>query len=107
MYRIIGSELRITRGDSYSFALDIAGCDGEPYELAAGDSLMLHIRRHPWDSECALQKQLDAPALELTPAETKTLAFGDYVYDVELTQEDGTVSSIVPMSRFVVLPEVG
>lgn len=37
---------------------------------------------------------------------TETLKEGNYVYDVELTQEDGTVTTIIGPDTLTITPEV-
>lgn len=49
-------------------------------------------------------KNYDSPMFNF--AETERLAYGTYVYDIQLTTEDGTVDTVVPPHPFVLKEEV-
>ena len=44
--------------------------------------------------------------LHIKPEDTKAMAFGKYVYDVQLTMADGDVYTIIPPTTFELLKEV-
>ena len=44
--------------------------------------------------------------LRLNPEDTKSLPFGDYVYDLELTTAAGDVDTFIASESFVLTPEV-
>ena len=44
--------------------------------------------------------------LELEPNDTKTLDFGSYVYDVQITFADGRVDTFITEAVFKLTPEV-
>ena len=44
--------------------------------------------------------------IALHPEDTASMAFGDYVYDIQLTRAVGTVTTLVTPSRFRLTEEV-
>ena len=53
--------------------------------------------------------QLTVPGgevLHIKPEDTKAMAFGKYVYDVQLTTADGDVYTIIPPTPFELLKAV-
>ncbi len=44
--------------------------------------------------------------LHIKPEDTKAMAFGKYVYDIQLTTADGDVYTIIPPTTFDLLKEV-
>ena len=60
------------------------------------------------DSEPVINKQIpiDTMLLEFDPSDTKSLDFGDYVYDIEITFEDGSVDTFINNAALIIKPEV-
>ena len=60
------------------------------------------------DIEPLILKEIpnDTLILELEPNDTKPLAFGTYVYDIQITFEDGTVDTFITEAMFKLTPEV-
>jgi hypothetical protein len=44
--------------------------------------------------------------LVINPEDTKNLAFSSYVYDIELTKEDGTVDTFIDRAKIKITEEV-
>jgi hypothetical protein len=44
--------------------------------------------------------------VEIDPEDTKDLRFGQYVYDVQWTQSNGTIITLVKPSKFIIEHEV-
>ena len=44
--------------------------------------------------------------LYIAPEVTKTLSCGSYVYDIQITFEDGDIDTFINQAKFVLVPEV-
>ena len=55
------------------------------------------MKRKIKDQDCLILKEIptDTMVLELEPSDTKSLSFGTYVYDIELTTATGSVSTVI------------
>ena len=106
--------ISMTRGDSESITVKCFTMSGgtrtdAPFE--AGDTVTMTIRKDPKGS-IQLQKivtEFDEngyAVILLQPADTSGLDFGRYVYDIQLTRSDESVTTIVPISGFNLLEEV-
>lgn len=77
-------DITLTRGDSASFTLTIKDQDDQEYDFSS-DVVKLGVKRSPFDKDCILEKTFDADGkITFTPADTESLEFGDYLYDVEV-----------------------
>ena len=95
----------MTRGDSESLTVT---CAQIPF--TAGDTIYLTLREDA-ESEIAMQKVVTdfsdgAAVIGIDPADTEGMEFGDYVYDIQLTRADGTITTLVPISRWRLTEEV-
>ena len=76
--------ITLTRGDSASFALTIEDSEGQTYDFS-NDVVRLGIKRSPFDATCLIEKEIDEDGnFVFVPADTASLEFGDYYYDVEV-----------------------
>ena len=109
MLTISGTTITLTRGDSASIKLTLTKKDdGTAYEPIEGDSIRFALSKQ-FGTESPLVL-IDIPTdtliLEIMPEHTKSLAFGSYVYDLEITYADGRVETFVDKAKFVVDKEV-
>ena len=112
---IDGTSITMTRGDTMKAAITLTK-DGEPYEPAAGDSIRFALKHTTLnanktdyaDTTPLILKQIPTDTMELTldPEDTKGLAFGSYIYDIEVTFADGSVDTVIPTAGFRITPEV-
>ena len=104
--KIRGTSISMIRGDSES---QTVRCTQIPFE--SGDTIYLTIREDA-ESPIVIQKivtefgEKGEAVIGIDPADTADLAFGDYVYDVQLTQAVGAVITLVPPARFRIMEEV-
>ena len=114
MFEVNGTNIKLTRGDSFYCQLTITQGD-DPYVPAEGDEIRFAMKRAlmtPGDGnfvDCtALVSKVipnDTLILALTPTDTKTLKFGLYKYDIQITFADETVDTFIS-GDFEILPEV-
>lgn len=117
--KIKDNEITMTRGDTMRTRVKVfRKVDDEkvPYIPTENDEIRFALK-HPTmnaarteyiDSEPLILRSIpvDTLILELIPSDTKSLGFGDYVYDIELTMEDGTVDTFIEKKKFTLTPEV-
>lgn len=108
MVEISGTTITMTRGDTLSLTIAITTQDGEPYEVQSGDEIRFAMKKLYTDAEPLIEKVIDNETLglQLDPEDTKELPFGSYVYDVEITMEDGTVDTFIPEAKLNLAKEV-
>lgn len=101
-----GTNISMTRGDSETLTVT---CPEDPF--TKGDRLTMTVRESV-DSAVVLRKEVTAfdgtgeAVFVLRPEDTDPLDFGDYVYDIQLDRADGTVTTLVKVSKFTVEEEV-
>ena len=106
----------MTRGDSLSIGLAITYDDGTSYEPEDGDKIRFALKSAAMtvgnkefrDREPLISKDIptDTLVLELGPSDTKSLPFGNYVYDIELTYASGFVDTFISEGSLILAPEV-
>ncbi len=95
----------VTRGDSAIFSLGLVDVDGNPFTLGDGDMLTFTVKKSTSDKDAVISKQV-TDAVVLAPEDTSNLAYGRYVYDLQLTRKNGYVETIVTPSTFLIGEEV-
>lgn len=106
MYEVIRDEVRLVKGDSFIAQVEIYQ-DGEPYTPAPGDTIRFAMKKRYSDAVCVILKTIpnDTLLLRLEPEDTKDLAVMTYVYDIEITLENGFVDTFI-RGEFKLLNEV-
>lgn len=115
MVDIDGTTITMTRGDT--LVVLVSMYRGETaYTPAEGDSISFALKRPAMtpnrgsflDAEPLITKAIpnDTLQLRLDPADTKTLAFGEYVYDIEITFADESVDTFIADAKLVLAREV-
>lgn len=98
MFSIYGTKINLTRGDTFLADLEIKWeKDNVPYTPSSGDVIRFALKRDYYDDEPLILKTIDPNdmVLRLDPSDTKDLPFGNYVYDIEITMEDGYVDTFI------------
>ena len=105
---IDGSEITLTRGDTFKTVITINNHDGEVYQPQEGDVVRFAMKKKYKDEKPLLVKILDNEdlLLELTPEDTKSFNYGDYVYDIEITLSNGEVYTVVDRATLILTEEV-
>lgn len=98
MLTVEGNTIKITKGDTLMLRIDVQR-DGEPYEPQEGDRIRFALKSKYTDPDCLILTEIPTDTMVLSiDAETmKTLAVTrtGYVYDIQLTDADGIVSTVV------------
>ena len=101
----------LNQGDSYSFTVSMKDPDTlEVIPFVNGDTVRYTVRTSYESTEVSLQEVVTSFTTEgkaefiISSSETD-LALGEYVYDIEVTKADETVTTIIPDSKTVcILP---
>lgn len=96
----------LTRGDSAFFDVEIRQGDGV-YQPMEGDVLYFSVKKSPNDTEYCIKKSFSpTEPIIIEPVDTNGMAFGRYMYDVQLTRATGEVYTIVEPKYFYVKEEI-
>jgi hypothetical protein len=109
--KVDGTNMSMIRGDSETITVTCYDTDGIQISLVSGDTIYFTVKESEYETTKILQKVIttftDGKAIIiLDPADTKSIKFKTYKYDIQLTNEDGTVTTIIPVSNFVIKAEV-
>lgn len=115
MVNVQGTTITMTRGDTLVVLVSMKR-GTQTYTPTAEDSIRFALKRPNMtqnrgsyiDTDPIISKTIpyDTCQLRLEPTDTKNLQFGEYVYDIEITMEDGTVDTFIPQAKFILAPEV-
>lgn len=96
--------IAMVRGDYESIGINLT-----EYTPADGDFVELTVRQTPLSDVLIYKKVTDfaegRALIEFLPDDTEPLAFGRYVYDIQLTYSGGKPKTIVKLSDFVLEKE--
>lgn len=104
---INGKTITMTRGDTFLAQISITD-GGTAYTPTSGDSIRFAMKRSYNDTD--VKAEIDIPydtmVLEIPPEATKNLPYGKYVYDIQITFDDGRVDTFIPEGTLVLTKEV-
>lgn len=107
-YNITGTTITLTRGDSFMALITITDAENNPYVPVEGDTIRFAMKATYADEKPLLVKDIpiDTMKLILEPEDTKHLAFGKYVYDIQLTKGIGEVDTFITKAKIDITEEV-
>ena len=99
-------KITLVRGDSLHLKINIY-IDKEPYTPQNGDAVRFAMKQTYQNSRVLIHKDIPIETMELhlDPSDTKKLQFGKYVYDIEITFDNGDVDTFIS-GDFELTPEV-
>ncbi len=106
MYESYNNLIKITRGDSAVFHLNILQKNNTPYIIKEEDTVLFTVKKNTKIKDYLIQKNVVNGNIVLTPQDTSNLEYGEYFYDVQLKTADGLVDTVIPPNKFKVLEEV-
>ena len=100
--------IELTRGDTAYISVPITEeSTGDAYTMTSSDTLRFTIKKKETDEEPVVQKTaVGANNFHILPSDTAGLAFGKYIYDVELETASGDVYTVIVPTEFKLLKEV-
>lgn len=116
MYKVEGTTITLTRGDTFYAQITIKRKDGTVYTPQEGDTIRFALKspRMTSDKKDFIEKEplilktipTETMTLQLDPSDTKNLGFGKYKYDIELTFYDGKVNTFIADADLILTTEV-
>lgn len=121
MFKISGSVIYLTRGDSACIELQVVNGEN-PYDFSE-DEVKFSLKKRLSDKQPLIQKtfgnydsETNKASITIEPEDTAGLDFGDYLYDIQLKhteepEQEGddpvvTVDTIIVPSTFTIGAEV-
>ena len=101
--------IHLTRGDTARFSIGriVNTVTNTNYTPTPEDTVTMTIKKTVLQADPFVQIIVPGgEVLHIKPEDTKAMAFGKYVYDVQLTTADGDVYTIIPPTTFELLKEV-
>jgi hypothetical protein len=107
-FKVKKNTIFLTRGDTFKAMLTINNPDGSVYTPVEGDTIRFALKENIEDEECLILRDIpiDTMLLVLYPEDTKSLEFGSYVYDIQLTKANGDVDTFITASKLKLTAEV-
>lgn len=109
-YSIKKNIITLTRGDTFKAQINLTDSEGNPYEPQEGDSIRFAMKKRysdpDWETLIEKEVPMDTMILTLEPDDTKKYEFGEYVYDLQLTNSSGEVDTFIPKGTLILTEEV-
>lgn len=99
------NKITITKGDNAQLVIELVDRYGKKREIYDDDTITLTVRKKA-KSNALITKSAENGVIEFEPADTKTLAVGQYFYDIQLTTFGGKIYTVIPMSIFEIGEEI-
>ena len=101
--------IHLTRGDTARFSIGpiVNTITNTNYTPTEDDTVTMTIKKTVLQADPCVQIIVPGgEVLHIKPEDTKAMAFGKYVYDIQITMADGDVYTIIPPTTFELLKEV-
>lgn len=99
--------INLTRGDNCDIIVTIYDHNGDEYEIQEGDTVLFTMKINCETQDIVIQKDITSDCIiSLTHNDTKSLAYGSYVYDVQLTTAGQEVYTVIAPAIFNITKEV-
>lgn len=104
MVVINGTTISMIRGDTAKIHVEITNPDGTEYVVQEHDVIRFAVKKKFTDDEVLIHRLVDNETglLVIEPEDTEDLEMGNgcgtkgqYVYDIQITQVDGTVDTFI------------
>jgi len=117
--KVTKNKIQMTRGDTFLAHIELERIIDnvkQEYIPEVGDAVRFAVKHKTMnpnkteylDNDPLILKNIpiDTMILILNPEDTKSLGFGEYVYDIQITMADGTVDTFITEEMFLLTPEV-
>lgn len=107
MLEVDGSEISLTRGDTAEFEVHPLNPDGTPYEFQEGDSVVFTLAKKWGAPSPIVEREVPTSTLllRIRPADTGSLAFGTYCYDIKVRNSSTGDEWTFALGRWLVTNE--
>lgn len=108
MVKVKNNSIEMTKGDSLYVEVGIFREDGTAYVPQEGDEIKFGVKLNEKQENLLIEKVIpnDTLVLHLVPEDTKSLAVGKYVYDIQLTFANGDIDTFINKADFKLVAEV-
>lgn len=106
MFKVKNNVITMTRGDTGNFTLVIKDADGEDYDYSE-DTVLFTIKPNVHTKTAVCQKVVRyGEDIVLEHKDTANLPYGDYWYDVQVSNEAGDVATVITPTKIRITKEV-
>ena len=103
-------DIEIIRGTSNTLNIAVTDANGEPLTLSDGEVIIFGVKKRTEHEKCLIKKIITKVtdgvcSVEISPADTESMDFGKYSYDVGL-KSGNDYFNIIPCSEFRVCDNV-
>lgn len=109
MVKVSGNQIVMTRGDTLKVKLNLTNSDGSAYTPNAQDVIKFGVKEDYETSTFKIEKTIPVQTLllHITPSDTKTLDYGTYVWDCQITfAETNDVNTFITKGKLKITEEV-
>ncbi|MEL7659632.1 hypothetical protein [Acetobacterium wieringae] len=104
--KVSGNTITMINGDSETISVSAIDVTGASAAFMPGDTVYFTVKKYTSDTTPTIQKIItefsDGEAIvELFPEDTIDIP-GGYIYDIQLNRADGSVTTIIEPSQFLV-----
>lgn len=100
------NKMRLTKGDTASINIEVVDLDGKPYSIKSTDTITMTVKKTAKSLVAFSINANEEHKIVIHPVNTNSLPTGLYIYDIQLTTQEGNVYTIVPQNFFELLDEV-
>lgn len=100
------NKIILTKGDSATIFIQVVDIDGNEYEIKPTDTIKMTVRKTVGDDVAIDKVATPEHYIIIDPEDTSELDTGLFLYDIELTTEEGFVYTIVPTNYFQLTEEI-
>lgn len=100
------NKITLTKGDNAELQVNVYDADGNERGIYDDDTVVITVRKTADTSAVALTKTALNGVIAFVPDDTKSLATGQYRYDIQLTTFGGKIYTIIPDACFEIGVEV-
>lgn len=107
MLEITKDHVSLTRGDNANIIVTIRDLNGDVYTLQTGDKLVFTLKINCNTQDIVIQKDITSNStIAIEHNDTKSLPYGQYWFDVQLTTAGGDVYTVIDPHPWNITKEV-
>ncbi len=97
MYEVKGKTITMTRGDTVKIDVTMKDANGNVYTPLPGEVIRFKVKKNWFDKTALLEIPIPISTMRLhiAPENTSTWAFGQYVFDIQITHNNGDVDTFI------------
>ena len=100
------NRITLTRGDTAVLKLYLKDARDKSVNIGENCSCILTVKENTDTDSVLIQITAKDGSFTFLPEHTKHMKYGNYVYDVQVTMDEGNGYTVIPPSRFTIGEEV-